>query len=201
MPWLDVTDALCSSFIRCQDKHNIQQGVTLYPFLVFLAWGLWKWFAIFKTNLSCFCSTLWMEKVKDSLCYLGWYFGLKMLPFLHSQFIGADFKSSFTHRTERDKQSHRVNKKGKTKPSFAVASNPTKGNLSKEEVTLARASGMLQPALGGRCRGGRAKPLPIRSLQVQSEIRDQRCWCSTLSPFSLFYSVWDPSLWHGATRT
>lgn len=71
-PWLDVTDTLCFNSIRCQDKHNIPQRVTLYHFLVFLVRGLWKWFAIFKTNLSCFCSTLWMEKVKDSLWYLGW---------------------------------------------------------------------------------------------------------------------------------
>lgn len=82
--WLDVTDALCSNFIRCQDKHNIQQRVTLYHFLVFLARGLWKWFAIFKTNLSCFCSTLWMEKVKDSLWYLGWIIWVKKKVVLFS---------------------------------------------------------------------------------------------------------------------
>lgn len=138
-PWLDVTDALCSNFIRCQDKHSIQQRVTLYHFLVFLARGLWKWFAIFKTNLSCFCSTLWMEKVKDSLWYLGWMTWVKkMLPLFHLQFIEAGFKSSFTHRMERDKQSHQVNKKGKNKslPSL-LRQIPTRAtSIKKDSVWL-----------------------------------------------------------------
>lgn len=89
--WLYLTAVLCSNFMQCQDTSKYLGESNFIPFAgIFSTWPL-KWFAIFKTNVSCL-NIPRMEKVKrKSLRFMVNDLGRKNLVFSYS-FIGVSFK-------------------------------------------------------------------------------------------------------------